>query len=53
MAVDIKSLRIGSHVSIDGKRGYEPVQAICPYGSYGDSKTQRFFTRKKIKNYYD
>ena len=51
--ITVDSYRVGTTISDYGKRGYELVQAICPYGSYGDSKTQLFFTRKKIKNYYD
>ena len=51
--ITVDSYRVGTTISDYGKRGYELVQAICPYGSYGDSKTQLFFTRKKIKNYYE
>lgn len=49
----VDSYRVGTTISDYGKRGYELVQAICPYGGYGDSKTQLFFTRKKIKIYYE
>lgn len=49
----VDSYRVGTTISDYGKRGYELVHAIYPYGGYGGSKTQLFFTRKKIKNYYE
>ncbi len=36
-----------------GKCGYEFVQAVCPYGGRGSNATQLFFTRKKIKNFWE
>lgn len=51
--ITVDSCRVSTTISDYGKRGYELVQAICPYGGYGDSKTLLFFTRKKIKNYYE
>lgn len=45
--------QVSSTIADYGKRGYELVQVIDNYGGYGDSKYQLFFTRKKIKNYYE
>lgn len=49
----VDSDHIWSTMEDYGKRGYEFVQAICPYSGYGDIKTQLFFSRKKIKNFIE
>lgn len=50
--VVVDSYQVSSTLRKYGERGYEFVQAVCPYGGSGASKTQLFFTRKKIKTYY-
>lgn len=49
----VETHRVGQTIETYGKRGYELVQAVCPCGGYGGSRTQLFFTRKKIKTYYE
>lgn len=49
----VDSYSVSTTISRYGERGYEFVQAICPYGGSGAGKTQLFFTKKRIKNYYE
>lgn len=51
--VAVDSYQVSTTIREYGERGYELVQAVCPYGGSGASRTQLFFTRKKIKTYYD
>ena len=44
---------VASAISDYAKRGWELVQVIDHCSGFGDSKHQLFFTRKKIKTYYD
>lgn len=44
---------VASTISDYAKRGWELVQVIDHCSGFGDSKHQLFFTRKKIKNYYE
>lgn len=44
---------VASTISGYAKRGWELVQVIDHCSGFGDSKHQLFFTRKKIKTYYD
>lgn len=47
------SYNVSTTIREYGERGYELVQVVCPYDGSGASMTQLFFTRKKIKNYYE
>lgn len=49
----VEEYRVGSTIADYAKRGWELVQVIDHCGGSGNSKHQLFFTRKKIKNYYD
>ncbi len=53
IGIVVDSYQVSSTLRKYGERGYEFVQAVCPYGGSGASKTQLFFTRKKIKTYYE
>lgn len=47
------SYRVPTTIREYGKRGYELVQVVCPCDEWGASKMKLYFTRKKIKNYYE
>lgn len=44
---------VASTISDYAKRGWELVQVIDRDGGSGNSRHQLFFTRKKIKTYYE
>lgn len=49
----VEEYRVGSKIADYAKRGWELVQVIDHCGGSGNSRYQLFFTRKKIKNYYE
>ena len=49
----VEEYRVGTKIADYAKRGWELVQVIDHCGGSGNSRYQLFFTRKKIKNYYD
>lgn len=49
----VEEYRVGSTIADYAKRGWELVQVIDHCGGSGNSRHQLFFTKKKIKNYYD
>ena len=49
----VEEYRVGSTIADYAKRGWELVQVIDHCGGSGNSRHQLFFTRKKIKNYYE
>lgn len=53
VVIIVENHRVDTVISDYGKLGYEFVQAICPCGGYGASRTQIFFTKKKIRTKFD
>lgn len=53
IAIIVDTYHVDSTLRDYGERGYEFVQAVCPYGGRGADATQLFFTRKKIKNFWE
>ena len=51
--VIVEEYRVGSTIADYAKRGWELVQVIDHCGGSGNRKHQLFFTRKKIKTYYE